>query len=189
MSASLLNSFAYPRGRALKTGPNCWARRSGTRTWNTASQCAIAVALSVALGIPAFSQPSNQREIPFQNSRVFGLILVRVEANGRPAVLIVDTASNHTIISSELADVPLRTLDNAVSTSKGSGLTGTGVFAKVTLRVGPVTWRDHRIVVMDMHDFSKSLGQKIDGLLGMDFFSEFELVVVDLKNHKLVLEP
>jgi hypothetical protein len=143
----------------------------------------------VALGIPAFSQPSNQREIPFQNSRVFGLILVRVEANGRPAVLIVDTASNHTIISSELSDVPLRTLDNAVSTSKGSGLTGTGVFAKVTLRVGPVTWRDHRIVVMDMHDFSKSLGQKIDGLLGMDFFSEFELVVVDLKNHKLILEP
>ena len=42
---------------------------------------------------------------------------------------------------------------------------------------------------MDMHDFSKSLGQKIDGLLGMDFFSEFELVVVDLKNHNLILEP
>jgi hypothetical protein len=112
-----------------------------------------------------------------------------VEANGKPAVLVVDTASNHTILSTELADVPPRTLAGLVSTSKGSGLAGTGVFSRATLRVGPITWRDHRIVVMDMHDFSKSFGQKIDGLLGMDFFSEFELVVVDLKNHKLILEP
>lgn len=119
---------------------------------------------------------------------MFGLVLVKVEVNGRPAVLIVDTASNHTIISSEFADMP-RTMDNTVSTSKGSGLTGTGVFARTTLRVGPITWRDHRIVVMDMREFSKSMGQKIDGLLGMDFLTEFELVVVDLKNHKLMLEP
>jgi len=120
---------------------------------------------------------------------MFGLVLVKVEVNGRPAVLIVDTASNHTIISSELADVTPRTLDNAVSTSKGSGFAGIGVFARTTVRVGPITWRDHRIVVMDMREFSKSLGQKIDGLLGMDFFSEFKVVVVDLKNHKLTLEP
>jgi hypothetical protein len=42
---------------------------------------------------------------------------------------------------------------------------------------------------MDMRDFSKSMGQKIDGLLGMDCLSDFELVVVDLKNHKLILKP
>ena len=42
---------------------------------------------------------------------------------------------------------------------------------------------------MDMHDFSKSLGQKVDGLLGMDFFSEFDFVAVDLKNHKLIFKP
>jgi hypothetical protein len=27
------------------------------------------------------------------------------------------------------------------------------------------------------------------GLLGIDFFKEFEIVVVNLKNHKLILEP
>jgi len=161
----------------LKTGPK------------TASRCAIAMGLLAALGIPLRSQPSNQREIPFENSRVFGLLLVRVEANGKPAVLVVDTGSNHTILSSELADVPPRTPANLVSTSKGSGLAGTGVFSRATLRVGPITWRDHRVVVMDLHEFSKSFGQKIDGLLGMDFFREFELVMVDLKNHKLILEP
>jgi len=173
----------------LKTGANCWARRSGSRTWKAASQCATAVALSLALGIPVFSQSLNLKEIPCENSRLFGLVLIKVEVNGRLAVLIVDTASNHTIISSELGDVPARNLDNVVATSKGSGFAGAGVFTRATLKVGPITWRDHKVVAMDMRAFSKSLGQKADGLLGMDFFSEFELVVVDLKNHKLILHP
>jgi predicted aspartyl protease len=116
-------------------------------------------------------------------------MLVRAEINGKPAVLIVDTGSNRTIVSSELADVRLRTLKNAGSTSKGSGLTGTGVFATATLRVGPITWSDHRILAMDLNELSKSFGRKIDGMLGMDFMSEFELVVVDGKHHKLVLSP
>ena len=145
--------------------------------------------LVAALQVPAFPQSSNPKEIPFENSRMFGLVLVKVEVNGRPAVLIVDTASNHTIISSELADVPPRNLDNVVATSKGSGFAGAGVFTRATLKVGPITWRDHKVVAMDMRAFSKSLGQQADGMLGMDFFSEFELVVVDLKNHKLILEP
>ena len=141
--------------------------------------------LVAALQVPAFPQSSNPKEIPFENSRMFGLVLVK----GRPAVLIVDTASNHTIISSELADAPPRNLDSVVATSKGSGFAGAGVFTRATLKVGPITWRDHTVVVMDVRAFSKSLGQKADGLLGMDFFSEFELVVVDLKNHKLILHP
>jgi predicted aspartyl protease len=145
--------------------------------------------LAAALQVPGFPQSSNPKEIPFEHSRMFGLVLVNVEVNGRPAVLIVDTASNHTIISSELADAPARNLDNVVATSKGSGFAGAGVFTRATLKVGPITWRDHKVVAMDLRSFSKSLGQKADGLLGMDFFSEFELVVVDLKNHKLILRP
>jgi len=145
--------------------------------------------LFAALQVPVFPQSSKRREIPFENSASFGLVLVKVEVNGRPAVLIVDTAANRTIISSDLADMGPRTLSNLVSTRKGSGLAGTGTFSRVTLKLAHITWRDHQIIVMDMHEFSKSFGQKIDGLLGMDFLSDFELVVVDLKNHKLILEP
>jgi predicted aspartyl protease len=154
-----------------------------------ASQWAIAIMLTAALQVPGFPQSSKRREIPFENSGSFGLVLVKVEVNGRPGVLIVDTAANRTIISSELAEMGPRTLNNLVSTRKGSGLTGTGTFARVTLKLAHITWRDHQIVVMDTHELSKSFGQKIDGLLGMDFFSEFEPVVVDLRNHKLTLEP
>jgi hypothetical protein len=60
--------------------------------------------------------------------------------------------------------------------------------AKATVRVGPITLHDHPVVVMDMHDLSKTVGQRVDGLLGMDFFSELQLVVIDLKNHKLIIE-
>ncbi len=78
----------------------------------------------LALGTPTLSQPSSRREIPFENSRMFGLVLVKVEVNGRPAVLIVDTGANQTIISSELGEMRPRTLESAVSASKGSGCSG-----------------------------------------------------------------
>ena len=73
--------------------------------------------LAAGLQVPAFPQSSSPKEISFENSRMFGLVLVKVEVNGRSAILIVDTASNHTIISSELANVPPRNLDNVVATS------------------------------------------------------------------------
>jgi predicted aspartyl protease len=145
--------------------------------------------LVAALRVPAFPQSSDPKEIPFEKSRIFGLVLVKVEVNGKPAVLIVDTGSNHTVISSELADAVPRNLESVVDTSKGSGFAGSGVFTKATLKVGSITWRDHKVVAMDMRALSKSLGQKADGVLGMDFFSDFKLMVVDLKNHKLILEP
>ena len=70
---------------------------------------ALAIALGVAFAIPTFSQTSRGYEIPFESSRVFGLKTIRVEANGKPAVLIVDTASNHTILRSDFELVRKRT--------------------------------------------------------------------------------
>jgi len=40
---------------------------------------------------------------------------------------------------------------------------------------------------MDTGEISKSLGENVDGLLGMDFLNDFDLVVVDLRQHKLIL--
>jgi len=172
----------------VKMKPTCRTACSGIWGWKTASRCVTVCALLLTLETTTHSQPSR-REIPFENSHLFGLVLVKLEVNGRPAVLIVDTGANQTIISSELGDMGPRTLESAVSASKGSGWIGTGIFATATLKIGSISLRNHRVVVMNTHDLSKSFGQKIDGLLGMDFFKEFELVVVDLKNHKLILQP
>jgi hypothetical protein len=84
-----------------------------------ASQWAIAIMLTAALQVPGFPQSSQRREIPFETGGSFGLVLVKVEVNGRPGVLIVDTAANRTIISSELAEMGPRRLNNLVSRGRG----------------------------------------------------------------------
>ena len=40
---------------------------------------------------------------------------------------------------------------------------------------------------MDTNEISKSMGESVDGLLGMDFLNEFDIVIVDLRQHKLIL--
>jgi hypothetical protein len=155
----------------------------------TVSKCLMAVVLSIPLGVPCVSQPTDHpSEIPFEHSSVFGLILIRIVANGTPAVFIVDTASSRTILSAELTDAH-RPSATSVSTSKGSGFQGTGVLAKATLKIGPIIWHEHTVLVMETRELSRSLGQQVDGLLGIDFFGEFKEVVIDLKNCKLILKP
>jgi predicted aspartyl protease len=153
----------------------------------SAPRCILAFVLAVAGVVPAFPPASNPETIPFQVNRSFGVMLIRAEVNGNPATLILDTGSNLTTISSRFVDVAIPPLRDKVSTQKGSGFSGTGVFTRASLKVGPVVWRDHRILAMDTKEISKSLGENVDGLLGMDFLNEFEIVVVDLRQHKLIL--
>jgi predicted aspartyl protease len=153
----------------------------------TTSRYTVALLLAVALGFPVSPQSSNLAEIPFRVSRVFGLMLIAAEINGKPAVLILDTGSNQTIVSPRFVDVATPLLKKTVTTEKGSGLSGRGVFTTASLKVGPLLWRDHRVLAMDMKEMSKSFGENIDGLLGMDFLSAFETVVVNSRQHKLIL--
>ena len=90
----------------------------------------VALVLAVTMGIRVFPQPSPPAEIPFQFSRAFGLMLIRAEVNGKPAVLVLDSASNHTTISSRFVDVATPHLRDTVSSRKGSGYSGTGVFTR-----------------------------------------------------------
>jgi predicted aspartyl protease len=153
----------------------------------TACRYTVALLLAVALGLRVSPQPSNSAEIPLRVSHVFGLMLVTAEINGKPAVLILDTGSNRTIVSSKLVDVATPPVKETITSEKGSGLSGRGAFTRASLKVGPLLWRDHRILAMDMKEMSKSFGENIDGLLGMDFLNAFETVVVDLRQHKLIL--
>ena len=114
-------------------------------------------------------------------------MMVEARINGQLAVLILDTGSNHTILSSKLVDVATPPLKDLVTSKKGSGYSGNGVFTRASVSVGTVLWRDHRIVVMDTNEISKSMGETVDGLLGMDFLNEFDIVIVDLRQHKLIL--
>jgi len=115
--------------------------------------------------------------------------LVKAEVNGKPAVLIVDTGSTISVISTKLTPVSDRYSNDVMVPRNGSGLVGRGVYAQAAIKVGPIVWGKRRIVVMDLHEVSKSLEQEVDGILGVDFFSEMAFFAVDIKNHRLILRP
>jgi hypothetical protein len=154
---------------------------------NAAYRCACSLFLAFVLDSGAFSSSSAPVEIPLEHSNSFGLVLVKAEVNGKGVVLVLDTGSNQTIISSNVVVAKQGSLMDSTSTAKGSGYSGTGTFATAFLRLGSSAWRDHRILVMEMRDFSKSLGQNVDGILGMDLLGEFDVVTIDLRHHRLLL--
>jgi predicted aspartyl protease len=148
----------------------------------------VVFALTVALALGAFPHPADPVEIPFEYSRAFGLMLIKVEVNGKLAVMVLDTGSNETIVSPRLVIVKQASSKSAVAMAKGSGYSGAGVIATAFLRIGPANPKNCEILIVDLSDLSKSLGQEVDGILGMSVLKEFEIVSVDLRHHKLVLK-
>jgi hypothetical protein len=126
--------------------------------------------------------------IPIELTRPFGLVLVKVEVNGRPATVVVDTGSSHTILSTQLVQVRALALGDGASPSKGSGWVGSAAWIKATVKVGDAVWRDHMFLTMDdLPDISDAVGQKVDGILGEDVLKDFAVVKIDFQHRRLVL--
>jgi predicted aspartyl protease len=155
---------------------------------NCRSRFTVAVVLAGALGLGAVPHPQYSVEVPFEYSRTFGLMLIKAEINGKPAVMVVDTGSNETIVSPRLVVVKRLNSKNAVATAKGSGFSGSGITATAFLRIGSFDPKNCEILVMDLRDLAKTLGQNVDGILGLNVLKEFESVGIDLKRHKLILK-
>jgi predicted aspartyl protease len=148
----------------------------------------VVFVLTVALALGAFPHPQDPVEIPFEYSRAFGLMLIKVEVNEKPAVMVLDTGSNETIVSPKLVIAKQLRSKDAVAMAKGSGYSGTAVIATALLRVGPLNPKNCQLLVVDLSDLSKTLGQEVDGILGMSVLKEFEIVSMDLRHNKLVLK-
>jgi hypothetical protein len=126
--------------------------------------------------------------VPLEFNRRFGLILLKVEVEGKPATLVLDTGSSRTILSTRFAHIHEPPSAPRVTPSKGSGYVGSAVAIKATLKLGGSLWRDHDFLAMDdLPDISQSLGQKIDGILGQDLLRDFQTVEIDFRNKRLVL--
>jgi hypothetical protein len=127
-------------------------------------------------------------EVPFQLTRHFGLILVKADVNDRPATLVIDTGSSHTILSTKLLQVHLPTLQQADDAGKGSGWVGRAGWAKATMKLGGTVWRDRDFLVMDvLPDVSDAAGHKVDGILGQDVLKNFNSVDIDFRHKRLSL--
>ena len=155
---------------------------------NSVIRCSVVLGLAAALGLGTCSRPPDPVEVPFEYSRAFGLMLIRTEIDGKPAVMVLDTGSNETIVSPKLLKGKQPSSKEAVAMAKGSGYSGAGVVATAFIRIGPLRQKNCEILIVDLSDLSKGLGQEVDGILGMSVLKEFEIVTVDLRRHKLVLK-
>jgi predicted aspartyl protease len=127
-------------------------------------------------------------DVPFELNRQFGSILVRVHVNGKPAVLLVDTGSSHTLLSADILRVNPLFLERAAAPVKGSGLIGIAGWTTATIDLGTISWSNRKVLVMnEFREISKSMKQRVDGILGEDVLNEFTSVAIDFKNRRLVL--
>ena len=127
-------------------------------------------------------------EIPIEREPLFGSIVLRVRVNQTPAVLILDTGSNVTVLSPELVGRDSVELHLADPPAKGSGFVGQGLWATTTLELGTRVWCHRRVLAKDMQDVSRTYRRRVDGLLGVDVLGEFKHVELDFEHHRLILD-
>lgn len=118
---------------------------------------------------------------PFDYSKSRNAILLHVRVNDKPAILILDTGSAHTIIRPEFLRIALSELQPTRLPPSGGGLVGDAIGREVTLQVGSWKWTKKAVAVMDISQALSFYAEKPDGLLGLDFLQEFSRVVIDLR--------
>jgi hypothetical protein len=132
------------------------------------------------------SASGRAEELTITVSRNSHCILLKAEINGRPVTLVLDTGASNTILSSELvgpASTPF-----PISPLKGSGLVGSGRWRRATIRIGSMIWVDHRVLEMGgLQDVSRSLRERVDGILGEDLLTDFKMVVINYQDRTLTL--
>jgi Aspartyl protease len=136
---------------------------------------------------PASKTSHRRTVVPIERSPDFGAILVSVHVNGKPAVLILDTGSNTTILSPEISGLNPAHLLRAAPPRKGTGFVADGRWGQATLTIGTTVWRDKRVLVVDTKDVSRAVQRKIDGILGQDILDEFKYVEINLEEKRLTL--
>jgi Aspartyl protease len=144
----------------------------------------LLLALFLFAGI-ASAQPRTFR-VPFHT--VNGMILLDATVNGKPAVLLLGTGADSTIISAEAAGLAAVQLKVLLATKAGTGAEGDYVLREADLKLGNRHCFNRRVWVMNLSDVSKRLGTRIDGFVGADLLQEFSAIRLDFKNRVIELE-
>lgn len=142
--------------------------------------CTLALLLlSAKASLPA--APKAALKVPYEYATTRDSMLVHVQINNKPAVLIFDTGSAHTIIRPELVGVSPKELIPTQMARSGGGFMGDAVGREVSLEMGNSMWKKRKIVVMDLSQVLSVYEEKIDGILGLDFIKEFRQVTINVK--------
>lgn len=125
--------------------------------------------------------------LPIERDPVFGVILVSILVNGKPAVVILDTGSNTTMLSPEASGLDPANLRPAFPPKLGAGFEGQRSWGVATLTIGARTWKDHRVLVTDLKSITNTMNRRIDGILGEDILGKSKYIEIDLEHNRLIL--
>src|SRR5215467_4689698 len=140
--------------------------------------------LLVLLLAAPFQVHAQTFRVPFHSAG--GMILLDGQVNGKPAVLLLDTGADFTLISPEASGLTAKL--GALKATKPTGANGEYVKGRADLRLAERHWIDRTVLVMDLSEASKRLGTKIDGFIGQDLLREFSVVRIDYKAGQLEFE-
>lgn len=120
-----------------------------------------------------------------------GLLLVEMRVNGKPAWLVLDTASEMTVLDNDLLGLSLRDLQSATARLARQDGVRPSVLLRATLSIGPdgsgLRLVNQRVAASDLDGISKTLGRRIDGILGVDVLGKFAEVAIRWRARQLVL--
>ena len=142
----------------------------------------LVVPLTVAL-----SAGAAPIELSFQLDARHSSILIPAEVNGKPVTLILDTGATQTILDAKLLGLTNLDLKMSRFQDSGPGLRGEAVWAEARLELGGHTWRDQRVVAMNLDQLALRYGRPIHGILGQDILRTFDRVTIDFRKRTLTL--
>lgn len=141
--------------------------------------------LALLLCPSAHGQERRTYTVPFQS--VNGMILLDGQINGNPAVFLLDTGANNSVVDYRAAGFPNEKLELLRSTWE-RGSRGSLHRARSEAIPEHRSWLNRRVCAMDLTDLSRRMGTRVDGFIGMDVLTEFSVVRIDFKNRTIELE-
>jgi hypothetical protein len=140
--------------------------------------------LLVVLAV-AHAQERKTFAVPFHTVR--GMILLDGQLNGKPAVFLLDTGANNSVVDYRAAGFDTLKPDKLRSTG-GTGAEGDCIVREVKLSLEHRSWLNRRVCLMDLADVSRRIGTRVDGFIGQDILGTFSAVRIDYKAHTVTLE-
>jgi len=146
---------------------------------------ALVLLLLLLMPLPN-SAHSGPVRIPFRT--VQSLIVVEGKVNGNPAIFLLDTGANRTIVSTRIYGHPHFDLQRMPPRPTGPGLVGYSLRRSVDVELGERLWTAQQVSVMDLDELKQMLHMDFDGLLGQDMLRQFRSVRIDYRAHVIELE-
>ena len=129
---------------------------------------------------------SGTVSIPFRT--VQSLIVVEGKVNGNPAIFLVDTGANRTIVSAKIYGNLRFELQRLPRHESGPGLVGNSLRRPADFELGGHVWTAQQVSVMNLDELKQMLHMDFDGLLGQDILRQFRSVRIDYRAHVIELQ-